>query len=77
MKRLPCCIWNQQYEKGKMNKKQLLAYKVALDDAYDQKKAEQVKKELLSRNHRKIELKKEFWPLFETVLVRLELPILI
>ena len=40
---------NQQYEKGKMNKKQLLAYKVALDDAYDQKKAEQVKKELLSQ----------------------------
>ena len=56
---------NQQYEKGKMNKKQLLAYKVALDDAYDQKKAEQVKKELLSQVTEKDKLKKEFWPLFE------------
>ena len=56
---------NQQYEKGKMNKKQLLAYKVALDDAYDQKKAEQVKKELLSQITEKDKLKKEFWPLFE------------
>ena len=50
---------NQQYEKGKMNKKQLLAYKVALDDAYDQKKAEQVKKELLSQITEKDKLKKE------------------
>ena len=56
---------NQQYEKGKMNKKQLLAYKVALDDAYDQKKAEQVKKELLSQITEKDKLKKEYWPLFE------------
>ena len=48
-----------------MNKKQLLAYKVALDDAYDQKKAEQVKKELLSQVTEKDKLKKEFWPLFE------------
>lgn len=45
---------NQQYEKGKMNKKQLLAYKVALDDAYDQKKAEQVKKNYCLRSPRKI-----------------------
>lgn len=55
----------KQYEKGKMNKKQLLAYKVALDDAYDQKKAEQVKKELQSQITEKDKLKKEFWPLFE------------
>ena len=48
-----------------MNKKQLLAYKVALDDAYDQKKAEQVKKELLSQITEKDKLKKEYWPLFE------------
>ncbi len=56
---------DQQYEKGKMNKKQLLVYKEVLDDAYDQKKAEEVKKELMAQLTEKDKLKKDFWPIFE------------
>ena len=54
-----------QYKKGKMNKKQLMAYKVALTDAYNQKKADEIQKELSAKLTDKDKVKADFWPLFE------------
>lgn len=56
---------NQKYEKGKMSKKELMNYYNALSDAYDQKKADQIHKELLTKVTQKDKLKADFWPLFE------------
>lgn len=55
----------QLYQKGKMNKKQLLAYKEALSDAYDKENAEKIGKELAAQITEKDKLKKEFWSIFE------------
>lgn len=54
-----------QYDKGKMNKKQLLVYKMALDDAYDRENSKKVHQELMAQLTEKDKLKKEFWPVFE------------
>lgn len=56
---------SQQYEKGKMNKKQLMAYYEALSDAYDKKNTEKVHGELVAQLTDKDKLKADFWPLFE------------
>ena len=54
-----------QYKKGKMNNKQLMAYYQALSDAYDKVNTDKVLKELQSKLTNKEKLKPEFWPLFE------------
>lgn len=56
---------NKVYEKGKMNKKQLMNYSIALQDAYDEAKSEKINKELNAILKDKDKLKKEFWPILE------------
>ncbi len=56
---------NKVYEKGKMNKKQLMAYQIALNDAYEQAKSEKVGEELNKILKDKDKMKKEFWPILE------------
>ena len=56
---------NKLYEKGKMNKKQLVAYQIALNDAYEQAKSEKVGEELNKILKDKDKMKKEFWPILE------------
>lgn len=56
---------NKAYEKGKMNKKQLMNYLIALQDAYDKEKSEKISKELNAALTDKDKLKKDFWPLLE------------
>lgn len=56
---------SQKYEKGKMSKQELMAYKVALDNAYDHTNSEKVAKELTALLTDKDKMKPEFWPIFE------------
>ena len=48
-----------------MNKKQLVAYQIALNDAYEQAKSEKVGEELNKILKDKDKMKKEFWPILE------------
>ena len=57
---------DQQYDKGKMKKKELMAYVNALNDAYNQKKAKEVEGKLKSMLSEKDRLKAEYWPLLES-----------
>jgi hypothetical protein len=52
---------NKLYEKGKMNKKQLLSYRIALLDANDRAKSEKIGEELNPLLKDKDKMKKEFW----------------
>lgn len=54
---------NGVYEKGKMSKKQMVAYYEALSDAYDQEKSEKIYNELCAQLSDKDKLKAEFWPI--------------
>ena len=54
---------DKTYESGKMNKKQLMAYAVALSEAYEKSKSEKVSKELDAALKEKDKLQKEFWPI--------------
>ncbi|WP_099291157.1 thioredoxin family protein [Butyricimonas sp. Marseille-P3923] len=56
---------NKLYEKGKMNKKQLIAYQIALLDAYDKAKSAEINEKLKTTLKNKDKLKKEYWPLIE------------
>lgn len=54
-----------QYAKGKMKKQELILYKNALDDAYDQEHSRKISQELLAQLTDRDKLKKDFWPVFE------------
>ena len=56
---------NKIYEKGKMNKKQLMTYSVVLNEAYEKDKSEKVGKELDAVLKEKDKMKKEYWPILE------------
>lgn len=56
---------NKLYEKGKMNKKQLMTYTVVLNEAYEKDKSEKVSKELEAVLKEKDKMKKEYWPILE------------
>ena len=56
---------NKVYEKGKMNKKQLMAYQIALLDAYDKDKSAEVSEKLNAVLKDKDKMKKEYWPIIE------------
>lgn len=56
---------NKLYEKGKMNKKQLIAYQIALLDAYDKAKSTEVSEKLNAVLKDKDKMKKEYWPIME------------
>lgn len=56
---------NKLYEKGKMNKKQLIAYQLALLDAYDKVKSVEVSEKLNAILKDKDRMKKEYWPIVE------------
>ncbi|WP_233556923.1 thioredoxin family protein [Odoribacter sp. AF15-53] len=56
---------NKAYEKGKMNKKQLIAYQIVLNEAYEKSKSEEVSKKLDSILKDKDKLKKEYWPIIK------------
>ena len=56
---------NKAYEKGKMNKKQLMNYSIALQDAYDEAKSKKINTELNAVLKDKDKLKKDFWPILE------------
>lgn len=56
---------NKVYEKGKMNKKQLMTYNVVLNEAYEKDKSEKVGKELDAVLKEKDKMKKEYWPILE------------
>lgn len=54
-----------RYQKGEMGKKQLLDYKVALKEAYNHSKANEIQKELADILTDKDKVKAYFWPFFE------------
>lgn len=56
---------NERYEKGKMNKQELMTYKEILSEAGEDEKAGKVYKELLPRLTSKDKVQKEFWPIYE------------
>ncbi len=56
---------NKLYEKGKMNKKQLIAYQIALLDAYDKAKSTEVSEKLNAVLKDKDKMKKEYWSIME------------
>lgn len=53
------------YTKGKMTKEQFITYMVALQDAGERKKSEEVEKKLESVLTKKDKMKKEYWPILE------------
>ena len=53
------------HEKGKMNKKQLISYQIALNDAYEEEKSNKVAQELKSILKEKDKMQKEYWPILE------------
>ena len=52
---------DEKYESGKMKKKELPAYYEALQDAYEQEKAQKVYDELLAQLTEKDKLKADYW----------------
>ena len=56
---------NERYEKGKMNKQELMTYKEILSETGEDEKAGKVYKELLPRLTSKDKVQKEFWPIYE------------
>ena len=56
---------NERYEKGKMNKQELMTYKEILSEAGEDEKAGKVYKELHPRLTSKDKVQKEFWPIYE------------
>ena len=56
---------NKVYEKGKMNKKQLMTYQIVLSDAYEKEKSQKVRDELDKVLKEKDKMKKEYWPILE------------
>ncbi len=56
---------NKLHEKGKMNKQQLLSYRIALLDANERDKSEKIGEELNPLLKDKDKMKKEFWPLMK------------
>ena len=63
-----------EYEKGKLDKKQMMAYKQALDDGSESEMAQKVWKELIPLLTEKDKLKKEFFAVFEDEGCTLESP---
>lgn len=53
------------HEKGKMSKKQLIAYQIALLDAYEKEKSAKVTEELDAVLKDKDKLQKEYWSIIE------------
>lgn len=56
---------SELHEKGKMNKKQLIAYQIALLDAYEDEKSAKVAEELNAVLKDKDKLQKEYWSIIE------------
>ena len=56
---------SERYERGKMNKQELMTYKEILSEAGEDEKAGKVYNKLLSRLTDKDKVKKEFWPIYE------------
>ena len=56
---------SDRYERGKMNKQELMTYKEILSEAGEDEKAGKVYNKLLSRLTDKDKVKKEFWPIYE------------
>lgn len=54
------------YERGRMSKKQLMLYKVVLDEAYEEAKSKKVTKELNRVLEEKDKMRKEYWPILES-----------
>ena len=53
-----------RYQQGKLNKKQLLDYKMALKEADNQAKVNEIQKELADILTEKDKVKAYFWPFF-------------
>ncbi len=54
------------YEKGKMNKKQLILYKIVLDEAYEKVQGKKVTDELNRVLKEKDKMREEYWPILES-----------
>ena len=61
---------NERYEKGKMNKQELMTYKEILSEAGEDEKAGKVYKELLPRLTSKDKVQKEFWTFIILIFLR-------
>ncbi|WP_148375472.1 MULTISPECIES: thioredoxin family protein [Butyricimonas] len=53
------------HQQGKMNKKQLMAYQIALNEAFEKEKSAEVGEKLNALLMRKDKMKKEYWPILE------------
>ncbi|MCQ4872311.1 thioredoxin family protein [Butyricimonas paravirosa] len=56
---------SQTYETGKISKKDLINYQIALNDSYEREKSEKIAKELYPRLKTKDMLQKDFWQIIK------------